>query len=81
MAAYWLRHNPNPQNLRFWFVNHVVNEDTVPLIALILHNTHTEQSELTVPYWPGALYEAQSTEFQALLGKNPLLKLHRDCGS
>ncbi|KAJ8116723.1 hypothetical protein OPT61_g1914 [Boeremia exigua] len=64
MWLYWLRGNPNPQNLRYYIVNYVLNTATLPLIARAL-KTHGFQ---TVPHWPGLQLDMPDPAALALLG-------------
>ena len=65
MWSYWLRSNPDPQNLDYYFVNNVRNDETLPLISRALRNHRMTK----VPYWPGLQLEMDSAEAQAILGK------------
>lgn len=66
MWSYWERNNPNPQNLRYYFVNYVRNEETVPLIARALRNNNLER----IPRWPGLELDMASEEAEAILGQS-----------
>jgi hypothetical protein len=33
MFAFWLRNNPGPKNLKYYIVNDVRNDETMPIIA------------------------------------------------
>jgi hypothetical protein len=64
ISAYWLRGNSSPKNLRYYFVNHVVNDQTLPVIAALLHG----QPQGRVPYWPGVTFDMSTEQGQAMLG-------------
>jgi hypothetical protein len=62
--GYWLRNNPNPKNLRYYIVNDVHNDATMPLIATIMK----ERGHDKVPKWPGVTLGMWEREAEALLG-------------
>ncbi|KZM22752.1 hypothetical protein ST47_g6100 [Ascochyta rabiei] len=62
--GYWVRDNPNLKNLFNYFVNHVRNDETLPLIARVLKNHGLER----LPYWPGVELAMDSEDAEALLG-------------
>ncbi|KAH9863562.1 hypothetical protein J1614_009494 [Plenodomus biglobosus] len=62
--AFWLRQNPDPKNIKYYFVNQVINEDTVPLVKSILKKKRLDR----VPYWPGVVLPWQSGEAAVLIG-------------
>lgn len=51
LAAYWLRDNPSPGILRYFFANHVMNRETNRIIARIMQD-HPEHDGV-LPLWPG----------------------------
>ncbi|KAI8933927.1 hypothetical protein NX059_009620 [Plenodomus lindquistii] len=63
--AYWYREAPHPQNLQYYFVNHVVNRETVRIVAGVLQNKGVE----TVPQWPGVVVGGGTEEAAALIGE------------
>ena len=65
MWGYWVRSNSRPQNLYNYFVNHVRNDETLPLIARALKNHGMNQ----VPYWPGLELSMHTEDAEAILGK------------
>lgn len=65
MWSYWERNNPSPQNLRYYFVNYVRNEETTPLIARALKNHKMDK----VPRWPRLELGMDSEEAEAILGQ------------
>ncbi|KAF2829149.1 hypothetical protein CC86DRAFT_271076, partial [Ophiobolus disseminans] len=62
--AYWARNHPNVANLRYYFANNILNEDTLRVIAKILK----DETLPDVPHWPGLRFEENESEFEALLG-------------
>ncbi|CBX97537.1 hypothetical protein LEMA_P089460.1 [Plenodomus lingam JN3] len=64
ILAYWLRQNPNPQGLKYFFVNNLINDATVLLVAAILKKKGFQQ----VPYWPGVVLDWKSGEAAVLIG-------------
>ncbi|KAF3043373.1 hypothetical protein E8E12_001895 [Didymella heteroderae] len=64
MWSYWERNNANPQNLRYYFVNYIKNDETLPLIARALRNHGLN----TVPRWPGLELGMHTDEAEAILG-------------
>ncbi|KAJ4361646.1 hypothetical protein N0V95_001723 [Ascochyta clinopodiicola] len=62
--GYWVRDNPDPRKLFSYFVNNVLNTETLPLIARVLKKRGFER----VPYWPGVELAMGSEDAQALLG-------------
>ena len=77
IMAYWLRGHPNPGNLKYYFVNHVVNTETLPLIASIIKSNGLT----TVPYWPGITYSMATPECAALLGECIKYTLNSFCNA
>ena len=67
MFAYWLRNNANPRRLRYYFVNDVLNDETLRLCTTILKN---RGHHATVPVWPGVQLDWGSVEFDMLLGES-----------
>jgi hypothetical protein len=65
MFFYWARANPNVQNLRYYFNVYVINHETNPLIAKIIHDDPQLDD---LPAWPGVKFQEGSTEFNMLLG-------------
>jgi hypothetical protein len=59
MFAYWLRDNPDPKNLRFYIVNDVHNDDTMPIIMSLLAG----RGYTTVPFWPGVTLKIGDRDF------------------
>jgi hypothetical protein len=49
MFAFWLRNNPDPKNLKYYIVNDVRNDETMPIIVSLLAG----RGITTVPFWPG----------------------------
>jgi hypothetical protein len=78
--AYWLRDNPNPKNLKYYFCNYITNGETLAIIATILK----AKGHATPPYWPGVAllfktveseqYTADQEAAAVLLGKYTLLE-------
>jgi hypothetical protein len=69
MFAYWLRNNPDPKNLRYYIVNDVRNDDTMPIIVSVL----TRRGYTTVPFWPGVTLKIGNGDFaKAVLGMSTL---------
>jgi hypothetical protein len=66
MMAYWLRNNPNPKNLRYYFALNVQEDATQPLVAKILQ----DKGHVDLPVWPGLEVLKGSKEFDILLGEH-----------
>jgi hypothetical protein len=66
MMAYWLRNNPNPKNLRYYFALNVQEDSTRLLIAKVLQDMG--HAELSI--WPGLKVSKGSKEFDILLGEH-----------
>jgi hypothetical protein len=49
MFAFWLRNNPDPKNLKYYIVNDVRKDETMPIIVSLLAG----RGITTVPFWPG----------------------------
>lgn len=64
LAAFWLRDSPNPKNFKYYFAIHVLNDETLPLIASILKSKKSKE----VPHWPGLSFGIATTEAKVLLG-------------
>jgi hypothetical protein len=64
MYAYWAYNNPDPKKIYNYFVNHVVNDETIPLVARALRNHNLDH----VPYWPGLRLKMHQDEAEAILG-------------
>ena len=65
MWSYWQRNNANPQYLRYYFVNYVRNDETIPLIVRALRN----HGHNTVPRWPGLELGMHTDEAEAILSQ------------
>ncbi|KAH5710570.1 hypothetical protein HBI20_177700 [Parastagonospora nodorum] len=65
MFFYWARANPNVRNLRYYFNVYVINHETNPLIAKIIHDDPQLDD---LPDWPGVKFHEGSSEFNMLLG-------------
>jgi hypothetical protein len=63
--GYWRRITSNPKNLRYYIATHVVNDDTVKLVARALKNNKLDD----LSEWPGVTFETDSEEWAALVGK------------
>lgn len=68
MTAYWLRGNPNPKNLRYYFVINVQNRATLALLAKIFKDGGHGQN---IPLWPGITFTMDQPEAEVLLGSYP----------
>ncbi|KAJ4308566.1 hypothetical protein N0V94_009305 [Neodidymelliopsis sp. IMI 364377] len=62
--GYWRRITSNPKNLRYYIATHVVNDDTVKLVARALKNNKMDD----LSEWPGVTFEMDSDEWAALVG-------------
>jgi hypothetical protein len=49
MFAFWLRKTPDPKNLKYYIVNDVRNDETMPIIVSLL----VGRGITTVPFWAG----------------------------
>ena len=65
MAAYWIRNNPDPKNLKYYFAFSIINEQTLLIIMAILQ----KKGYVYYPKWPGCTVGMWETEGEALLGK------------
>ncbi|KAI8933919.1 hypothetical protein NX059_009612 [Plenodomus lindquistii] len=63
--AYWLKDNPSPQNLRYYFATNIQNADTLAMIASVLK---TKGIHDDIPLWPGVEVHYEEPEFEMLLG-------------
>ncbi|KAH7406736.1 hypothetical protein DE146DRAFT_753290 [Phaeosphaeria sp. MPI-PUGE-AT-0046c] len=63
MWAYWIRDNPDIQNIRYFFMLGISNDQTNQLIASCLEKAGKKLSE-----WPGLIFDTSSDEGHALLG-------------
>lgn len=66
--AYWRRLASNPKNLHYYIATHVVNDNTVKLVARALENI--KMNDLSE--WPGITFKMGSEEWAALVGKKLL---------
>lgn len=66
MAGYWLRGNPNPRGLKYYFAIGIQNDETLALIASIL----LDKGIYDMPAWPGVTLDATGDDWGAkvLLG-------------
>tara|TARA_R110002003_G_scaffold143_3_gene13232 strand:+ start:17696 stop:18220 length:525 start_codon:yes stop_codon:yes gene_type:complete len=64
MFAYWIRNNANPKNLRYYFVNAVMNAITLRLIAKVVNKKGLQN----LPPWPGIALGLSESEAEYLLG-------------
>lgn len=66
MTAYWLRNNPDPKGLKYYFALGIQNDDTNRVIASIL----LDKEIYDMPRWPGVNLDLASGYwgFHALLG-------------
>lgn len=66
MTAYWLRNNPNPKGLKYYFALGIQNNETNRVIASIL----LDKEIYDMPRWPGVKLNLASGYwgFSALLG-------------
>ncbi|CAE7012111.1 hypothetical protein P3342_003555 [Pyrenophora teres f. teres] len=62
--AYWVRDNPNVQNLRVYGAQHVVNGDTVLLVTRAMRDVGKSALEA----WPGVEFAYGTEGFRALIG-------------
>ena len=74
--AIWRRVHPNSEslgNIKYFFVNQIVNKETQGLIAEAI-KTYTPQLGQArvdeVPKWPGLTWTVESLEGAAMLGKS-----------
>jgi hypothetical protein len=62
-----VRNNPNVQNIRYFFMLGISNDETNELIARCLKNVGKELKE-----WPGVTFDTATDEGHALLGEFPI---------
>lgn len=73
MLTYWLHNSPEPKYLRYCFVTHIMNDETLNIITQILRNTREVTDKTKIPYWPGitrSMEDEGENDFLALLGRS-----------
>ncbi|KAF2032388.1 hypothetical protein EK21DRAFT_61098, partial [Setomelanomma holmii] len=68
MFAYWLHNNPNPKDLRYYFVNTVTNEATLRLMAKVVRKKGLQD----LPPWSGVQLGMWEAEAEYMLGSSPI---------